>query len=251
MYAKKIKIASVIITHNRIDEAKAQMDIIRELWQPKFESVNIYHEYNGEKSWYPKKYKEDFLHYHKPIPHFIGVNHMLNQGIKHVLESDKRYDYIIITSADAWFYDPVKLKNVILACQKKKFQLAASFWGIAGLGTEFFVITPDLAKKVFPLKIIQLMNKLRLLKWTHTKISKIAILETIFTLHVMRALKNPNKIYLIPGRRTVWLTNRFWSPNFYASHHDQNKRKKDILPQIHRILGDKIENMSSLKKFLA
>lgn len=251
MYAKNIKIASVIITYNRIDEAKAQMDIIRELWQPLFAQVDIYHEFNGKKEWYPEKYREDFLHRHKPMSHYIGANHMLNQGFKHVLESGKKYDYIIATSSDTWFFEPKKLKEVVLTCHRKKVQLATSLWAGMVFSTEFFVITPDLAKKVFPLSLAQIITRYKLLKWAHTKIAKIAILETIFTLQVMRVLMNPNKIYLIPGRKTVWPTNRFWSPNFYASHHDRNQRKKDILPKIRHILGKHIEEMPSLNRFLS
>lgn len=248
MYARKIKIASIIITYNRIDEVKAQMDIIRELWQPMFEIIDIYHEYNGKKEWYPKKYKEDFLHRHKTMPHFIGANHMLNQGIKHVLESSKKYDYIIATSADVWFYDPKKFKEVILKCYRKQAQLATSLWFGVILSTEFFIITPNLAKKAFPLHITEIINKYKPLKWTYSKIS---IFETIFTFQVMKVLKNPNKIYLIPGRRTTWVKNRYYSSHFYASHHDQNKRVRDIMPKIRHILGNKIENMPSLNKFLS
>lgn len=247
MYAKKLKIASVIITYNRLEEAKAQMDIIREVWKPLFERVDIYHEFNGKKSWYPKKYREDFLHKHKEMPHFAGANHMLNQGIKHVFESGNNYDFIIVTSADAWFFDPKKLKKILLTCYKKKLQLATSLWGMIALGTEFFIITPNLAKKVFPLRYTRFISKYRILKWTSTKI---AVFESLFTIQVMRVLKNPNKIYLIPGRRTVLYKNRFYSPNFYASHHDPKQRKRDILPKIRLILQDRVENMPSLNRFL-
>ncbi len=247
MYAKNLKIASLIITYNRCLEAKAQMDIIREAWQPMFESLDIYHEFNGKKSWYPKKYKEDHLHRHKSMLHFIGANHMLNQGMKHILTSGKNYDFIIVTSADTWFYNPQKLKEIILTCYKRRCHLADSLWGVMGLGTEFFIITPDLAKKIFPIRFNQLIGKHKLFRWTH---SKIAVFEVIFTFKVMRVLKNPNKIYLIPGRRTVWPKNRFYSPNFYASHHDQKQRKRDILPKIRLILQDRLENMPSLNRFL-
>lgn len=249
MYAKKLKLASVIITYNRVEEAKAQMDIIREIWQPMFKKIDIYHEFNGNKSWYTKKYKEDFLHRHKTMSHFVGAQHMLNQGIKHVLESGKEYDYIIVASADAWFYNPNKLKKVILTCRKKEAQLAASLWAGFLLGTEFFIMTPNLARRIFPLKFTQLTSRYKLIQWAH--LSKIGILETIFTLQVIRVLKNPKKIYLIPGRRAVWPTNRFWSPDFYASHHDRNQRKKDILPGIRNILRNKTENMPSFNKFLS
>lgn len=242
----KIKIASIIITYNRVGEVKAQMDIIRELWQPIFETIDIYHEFNGEKSWYPKKYHEDFLHRHRQMGHFVGANHMLNEGFKHVLESGRKYDFIIATSADTWFYNPRRLKEIIMTCHKRRFQLATSLWLGVALATEFFIITPDLAKKVFPLKPTPFINRYKLLKWANSKIS----IENIFTFKVMWVLKNPNKIYLIPGRRVVLLNNRHWSPNFYASHHDPKQRRKDILPKIRTALGDRIDSMTFLNRFL-
>lgn len=248
MFLNKIKIASIIITHNRVDEAKAQMDIIRELWQPEFSGIDIYHEFNGKTAWYPRKYREDHLHRHKLMSHFTGANYLLNQGIKHVLESKKNYDFIIATSADTWFYDPVKLRNIVIRCLKKRYQLATSMWGVILLGTEFFIMTPALASKVFPLKFTRFISKYKILQWANTKI---AILESIFTLQVMKTLKNPNKIYLIPGRRTVLPTNRFWSPHFYASHHDPIKRKRDISPTIFKTVGEKIKNMPYLNRFLS
>lgn len=247
VYAKDLKIASIIITFNRVDEVRAQMDIIRELWQPMFGNIDIYHEYNGKRAWYPKKYKEDFLHRHKQMPHFGGANHMLNQGIKHVLQSKKAYDYIIVTSADTWFYDSKRLKKVILTLSLKRFPLATSLWGGMGLATEFFIMTPSLAKKVFPLKITEIINKYRFFRWAY---AKMAIFESIFTIQVMKVLKNPNKIYLIPGRRVVLLKNRYCSPNFYASHHDRSQRRKDTSSNMQSILLNKMQNMPSLNKFL-
>ncbi|MBI2334493.1 hypothetical protein HYU96_01710 [Candidatus Daviesbacteria bacterium] len=248
MQAKKIKLASLIITYNRVAEAKAQMDIIREAWQPLLDKIDIYHEFNGEKNWYPEKYQEDFLHRHKNMSHFIGANHMLNQGMKRILESGKKYDFIIATSADTWFYDPKKLKGVILTCARRRLQLATSLWFGVMLSTEFFLITPELARKVFPLHFTHIINRYKPLQWAHTKIS---IFESVFTLQVIKVLKNPNKIYLIPGRRTIWLKNRFYSPNFYASHHDRSQRKKDVAVSMRHVFGERIENMPSLHKFLS
>lgn len=248
MYARNLKIASIIVTYNRVLEAKAQMDIVRELWQPMFGRVDIYHEFNGKKSWYPQKYKEDFLCRHKPMSHYVGANYLLNQGFKHVLESGVKYDFIIATSADTWFYDPKKLKDIILRCSRKRFQVATSLWFGVVLNTEFFIINPELAKKIFPLSFTHIINKYEPLKWAHTKIS---IFESVFTLQVLKVLKNPRKIYLIPGRRAIWLKNRFYSPNFYASHHDRQQRKRDVSPRITNILGDRLGNMPVLNKFLS
>ncbi len=247
MYAKKLKIASIIITYNRIAEVKAQMDIIRELWHPMFKSVDIYHEFNGKEEWYPEKYKEDFLHRHKQMPHFVGANYMLNQGFKHVLESGIDYDFIIITSADTWFYNPKKLKEIILNCKKKKFHLATSLWGGLVLSSEFFIITPNLTRKIFPLNVTAILKRYKLVKWAYTKVS---LFEIVFTIKVMSVMKNPNKIYLIPGRRVILPNNRYYSTDFYASHHDPKQRKRDISPKILYTLGSKIDSMPSLNKFL-
>lgn len=242
----KIRIASIIVTYNRVSEAKAQMDIIRKLWQPNFENIDIYHEFNGKKKWYPNKYSEDFLHRHKSMYYLSGANYLVNQGFKHVFESGKKYDLIIVTSADAWFYDPKKLNNLVNTMHEKKFELATSLWGMVVLGTEFFIIKPSLAKKVFPLRLTNILKQKRVLKWAH----KIAVFESVFTLKVMRVLKNPNKIYLIPGRKTVWTKNRYNSPGFYASHHDPIQRKIDIEVKIKSISGRKIDKMPGLSKFL-
>lgn len=246
MNIQKLRIASIIVTYNRVDEARAQMDIIRALWQPLFKGIDIYHEFNGEVGWYKDKYKEDFLHRHKSMYYLLGANYLVNQGFKHVFESGETYDLIIVTSADAWFYNPKKLKIVITTFCEKKYKLATSMWGMVVLGTEFFIIAPDLAKKVFPLRITHILNKQMILKWAH----KIAVFESMFTIKVMRILKNPNRIYLIPGRKTVFIKNRFFSPNFYASHHNRDKRRKDISSKLKNISKEKIEDMPYLSRFL-
>ena len=242
---KKVKLASLIITHNRILEVKAQMDIIRELWQPSVRSIDIYHEFNGNKKWYPQKYKEDFLYRNTQMSHFQGACYMLNQGIKHILSSPKKYDYIIVSSADTWFFNPNKFKNIISICQKKNYQLATSLvWGMV-FGTEFFIITPNLAKRVFPLKYKKI-NSIKILEWSS---NKIFVVESIFTIQLLKTLLKPNYIYLIPGRRTVWPHNRYLSSNFYASHHDPIQRRKDITLQINKLLGKRIVHMPTLYKF--
>ncbi len=283
---KKLKIASLIITYNRVDEARAQMDIIRELWEPILDRVDIYHEFNGKPKWYPKIYREDYLHKHKPMSHFIGASHMFNQGMKHILESGEKYDFIIASSADTWFYDLKKLKTVLLSCRKNHYQLVASLWSGMILGTEFFIITPDLAKKIFPIRLSQFLSKNKasfllrnkasfllrnkasfllrneakpltkelrslrnkILRWTNSQIAR--LFECIFTLQVIRHLKNPKKIYLLPGREIIWLFgNRYFSPSFYASHHDKNQRKADLSSELPLILGEKMTNMPALTKF--
>jgi hypothetical protein len=56
-------IGVLIYTYNRTDDAKINMDIIRNVWEKSkyFEKIKIVHAFNGEKSWYAKKYLENDL----------------------------------------------------------------------------------------------------------------------------------------------------------------------------------------------
>lgn len=235
----KINLACVITTHSRVEDAKGQMDLIRDKWTPYFTSIDIYHEFNGEKKWYPKKYREDFLFRHPKMPHLKGAIYLIEQGIKDVLESKKEYDFIIVASSDAWVYDPKKIYELIQECQDKGYELATSIWFGTGLATEFFIITPSLAKKVFPLNYEKYLEHHKIAKvldsYSHTKLvekyipwSKMGTVEFYFTKKALGILKNPKEIYLIPGRKFVFHHNRFHSKGFYSSHHDREKKLKAI-----------------------
>ena len=53
----------LIYTHNRIDDAKINMEIVRNVWQKSglFPGAKVVHTFNGKKEWYPEKYLEDDL----------------------------------------------------------------------------------------------------------------------------------------------------------------------------------------------
>jgi hypothetical protein len=232
------KLACVITTYNRVSDAKAQMDIIKELWQPKFsQKIDIYHEFNGKEEWYPEKYREDYLRRHPSKPHFHGAIDLINQGVSHVLESKHKYDFIVVASSDAWVYDPEKIHQLIKDCHEKEYQLATSIWFGIGLATEFFIITPELAEKIFPIDYEQILENHKVAKtldsYSHTKFvekyipwSKMGTVEFYFTIKAREALKGFKKIYFIPGRKFIFFHNRFSSKNFYSSHHDVLKRKQ-------------------------
>lgn len=229
----------MITTYNRVEDAKGQMDLIRDRWAPYFERVDIYHEFNGEKDWYKEEYREDFLYRHPKMPHLKGAIYLIEQGIKHVLESKVTYDFIVVASSDAWVYNPKKIHEIIKKCSEKKYELATSIWFSVGLATEFFIITPSLAEKVFPLNYEKYLKSHKIPKlldaYSHTKFvekyipwSKMGTVEFYFTKKALMILKNPKKIYLIPGRRFVHFHNRFSSKGFYSSHHNREKKLKSL-----------------------
>jgi len=223
---KELKIAVVITTYSKVSDAKKQMDIIHELWEPLFKTTDIYHEYNGEKAWYPEKYKESHLHRHTWLPHLEGAMYLMNKGIQHVLQSQKKYDYIVVASADVWIYNQEKIAEMFIHLYKRKYQLATSLWNGPFFSTEFFIISPKLAKKVFPLNIF-VFKKWYPIMLQFAKKTTFPLVETYFTYSCIHALKQRvYNIYLIPGRRFVLYFNRFHSEQFYLSHHNLQKKEK-------------------------
>lgn len=230
MQMKKLKdlnIAFVITTYNKIEDAKGQMDLIRNIWEPLIKQADIYHEYNGEKDWYPKKYKETVLSRHPSLPHLEGAVDLINKGIADVLSSKKPYDYIVVASADVWIYNPQKVKNILTECLTKHMQLATSLWHGPVFSTEFFIITPDVAKQIFPLPFSKFVKKYPAFL-SFAKKTTFALVELYFTYRYLKLIRSFKKIYLIPGRKLVTYRSRFSSKNFYASHHNMEEKRKYI-----------------------
>lgn len=234
---KTIRLAYIITTYNRISEARGQMDIIRSLWEPNVRTIDIYHEFGGKSAWYKEKYKEDYLFKHRPRQHFAGAIHLIEQGLKHVLENGNKYDLIVVASADAWIYDQNKIDKILKKCIEKKYQIISSLWYISGLATEFFIITPSLAKKILPLRFDDFLKDHKYVKLlndyinspfmnTYMPWAKPGVIEAFFTWKVLKKLGNLRKVFLIPGRRFIFFHNRFYSPEFYLSHHSTHKRRK-------------------------
>jgi hypothetical protein len=239
-------LACVISTYDRVWEAKGQIDIIRDLWQPRLGSIDIYHEYNGQPEWYDAPYREDYLFRHANESHFEGSVHLMERGIEHVLQSGKTYDYIVVASADAWLYNPDKIINLIALCRKKNYAIASSIWYFSGLATEFFIITPQLARLIFPLHFEEIIGRSALLgQFNHYARTSLAFfvpwlrLTTVEFYFGWKALKNAGgwrRIALIPGREFVFITNRFYSKGFYASHHDVKKRQQLLAAELQSVV---------------
>lgn len=256
-----IHLACIITTHGRVSEASAQMDIIRELWQPHFKRIDIYHEFNGKKEWYRASGREDFLSRHEPKPHYEGAVHLIEQGVEHVLKSGRPYDFIVVASADVWVYEPQKICEIIELMMKGKYLLASSLWPPFNcLATEFFVITPSLADKIFPLNYTEYLNRRKTVKMAHAisqskmanviSWTQIPVVEILFTMKAVRIMKGVRRILLIPGRKFVFMHNRYYSKDFYSSHHDIALRKNLVSPKLRESLQGKDMRSELLKEFM-
>ncbi len=218
----KLRLAHVIVTHDQVDEAQKQMNITRNLWEETFSDISIFHEYNGEDSWYPVKYTEDFLFRHPSMKHLEGASYLIDQGIQHVLAETQNYDYIIVSSSDVKITKTETLIEIIRACETAGYELATSVWFFAGFATEFFIITPEFARKVFPLAYQKTVPHPLMREVVQEYMSMAPIVEALFlkkTLFSMPPTQWFKKIYLMPGRKVVHFGNRYTSDALgYTSH---------------------------------
>lgn len=244
-----LSIAYIIVTHNRTDEAKAHMEIIRTLWQPLFKGITIYHQYNGNPDLYKNLYKEDFLHTYPAKPHVMGAADLINKGISHVLSSKVKCDYIVIASADTWVYNAMKIKNLFQSLMDKNSDIASSFWHGPFLSTEFFVITPHLARKVFPLSFEKWVRSHAFLRFI-SLYTIYPIFEQYFTREVKNAIDLSSALFLIPERKFVWPGNRFETKDFYLSHHNIQKRKLHLKKYLSHSIKEKNQEMPTLSQFV-
>lgn len=241
-----MKLAVLLITHNRIDDVKVSMEIVRRIWSksPLLKNVEIYHAYNGEKENYPHKYLEDVLIYRPNLGHYFGAADLLDAGFSAISSSGKNYDYIFALSGDVWLTKPEKIEEILKKMKYKKYQLAATLWPntffIPTLfATEFFIITQELAEKAFPLRLEKFFpNRKRDLIFRkiteRIPVMTIPLVEICFTSKVLSALQKRfwsfnwlNEVMLIPGRKVYFGTNRMYSKELgYFSHHDFDKKIK-------------------------
>lgn len=241
-----MKIAVIIITYNRVDDAKINMELIRHLWtrQEKLRDIALIHVFNGRPEWYPHSYLEDVLLRTENRGHFEGAAAMIDEGIGYVLKEKKKYDYIVVLSADTWLVKPEKVAAILEKMQKEKKLLTTSLWFSAqvvpnNFATEFFIIDPRLAAKVFPLKVDEFDSRHSFLAKVHKIVDPLPMLavpkvelsltdniwQEFAANHQLLAMKD--RIMLTPGRKLVWVGNRHFSPDLgYFSHHDLKKKLK-------------------------
>src|SRR3989338_6988898 len=93
-----MKIGVLIYTYNRTDDARINMEIIRNTWQKSemLKDVVIVHAFNGEKEWWPEEYLEDELLYLPNPGHYAGAALLIDEGIKTFQNKFQDVDYVII-----------------------------------------------------------------------------------------------------------------------------------------------------------
>src|ERR1700760_954683 len=150
-------IAVVVTTHDRVTEARANVEIIRARWAQVFTGgITIVHARNVDDKthvngvdasiWLPNR------------GHFQGAVDLIETGIATLddLDSVYRASYVVHLSADTWLANPSYLRGVIHAMNEDGKSLASCAWGDerdgnpwkVGLALDFLVLHRRWSKHV-------------------------------------------------------------------------------------------------------
>ncbi len=166
-----MKIGVLLYTYNRTDDARINMEIIRNVWmkQSFFKDLVIVHSYNGKKEWWTEKYLEDELLYLENPGHFTGAEILLNAGVACFSEKYPDVDYVITLASDTWLIKPEYLEKVIDVMQREEKYLATCPWGNPkdnnmwkiGMALDFNIFKLDWAVKyrLFPIRFVEYVEK--------------------------------------------------------------------------------------------
>lgn len=192
----KRNIAVAVYTYDRVDDARINFEIIRNIWEGSeyFKNVTIIHSYNGDLKWYPDQYLENKLIRIKNRGHYPGAADLIESGVNYVLNNKTEIDYVVTLAADTWILDPIFVHNIIEKMAVEGRYVAASCWGNPfennpmkmGLSTDLFVIDTRWAKDcvLFPLNYDDFYKKyFEVLIFE----KKIVFLERVFSLRFFQA----------------------------------------------------------------
>lgn len=171
MTTTKPKVGVLIYTYNRTDDARVNMEIIRNVWGKRelLNGVVIVHTFNGQQEWWPEKYLEDELLYCDNPGHFGGAEILIDEGVRAFQEKHTDVDYVIVLASDTWLVKPEYIEKIILGMQNEGKYLAVCAWGSkkepdmfkVGMSLDFKVIDLKWASKydLYPLRYTEFVNK--------------------------------------------------------------------------------------------
>jgi hypothetical protein len=265
------KIGVLIYTYNRVDDARINMEIIRNVWEKSkhFEDVEIVHAFNGKKKWYSKKYLENKLVAIKNSWHFQGAADLIDAGMRKFKED---VDYVIVLASDTWLIDPAYVKNLLEKMAKEKLYLATCSWGLperndlrdVGMAVDFFIVDLKWAKKygMFPLNYGEFYKKYAdlILYQSGGTVMFEKVVLTRFVKAVgrewglsgstrkrafgkMLILKDREPVHSRIRKDGLWVRKMYWPKMGLLTHHDPLPKKKILK-------AEKITSGKNIEKLL-
>ena len=154
-------VAAVVMTHDRPDDARANIEIIRSCWTAPaaFCNVVVVHAYNGAANVDPVGRDAD-LAVRAPGDrgHFVGAADLIDAGVAAVARRHPALRHAVCLASDTWVYRPDTLVKIIAEMTEHRQRLAAAEWQIdpavhgvarnrgagllpgSGLSTDFMVV---------------------------------------------------------------------------------------------------------------
>jgi hypothetical protein len=160
-------VAVLISTHDHLDDARINMEIVHTAWSKEFAKVRLVHAYNGKSgAWTP--YLEDiFVEVTPGQSHFTGAADLLDAGLAAIARDLPHVQHVICVASDSWWYRPERVREIINDMCRDALRLAAASWEVAddahgvrrqrgnptmlpgtGLSTDAFVIDLPWAQEV-------------------------------------------------------------------------------------------------------
>ncbi|MFZ2664269.1 MAG: hypothetical protein WAX66_02820 [Patescibacteria group bacterium] len=258
-----MNVAVVISTYNRTDDAKINMELIRNLWKPTnlFNDIKIIHTYNGLKEWYQERYLEDSLVVVKNKGHFHGAADLLDKGFAEISKQHWSIDYVIFLSADTWLLDPNFLSKIIKEMDEKDLYLATNTWDalpgkpgnvFKAMAVDFFILDYKwaLKSKIFPINYGEFKEKFEDLYYYQ---AQIIMVERILIAHFLRAIhKQTNidsEIFILANKRIKIIDER--EPVHERLDENNQYVRKMYWPEIGLITEHKPENKKIILKNLS
>lgn len=206
-----LKIGVLIYTYNRTDDAKINMEIIRNVWSKneKLQNIKIVHAFNGENEWWPEKYLEDDLIRIQNVGHFEGAVMLIDDGMKLFREKYPDLDYIIVLASDTWIVSPMYPEKLMLEMKKEQKYISACVWGSQvesdifkkGAGLDFVIFDSQWVQKsnLFPIGFSDFKEKFQeLFFYNDQTVYPEIVFMTRFIEAISRTVKIPSDNLLKP-----------------------------------------------------
>jgi hypothetical protein len=270
-----MKIGVLLYTYSRVDDAKINLEIIRNIWSKNefLKEVKVIHSYNGEREWWPEKYLEDELLYLNNPGHFEGAELLINEGMKCFSEKYSDVDYVIILASDTWLVKPEYVEKVIRQMQKEQKYLATCPWGTKekdnmwniGMAIDFAVFDFKWATNfnVFPVRYKEFKERYsEIFDYKDETIYPERVLAVRFKQAILKSTKMPSDnlvtkvatehIYRMTEREPVhdekgWFGvkkgRRMYFPEIGLLTYHEPKPKQKILRKLKLKLGENAEKL--------
>ncbi len=270
-----MKIGVLLYTFSRIDDAKINLEIIRNVWSKNdlLKDIKVVHSYNGKKEWWPEKYLEDELLYLDNPGHFAGAELLINEGIKCFSQKYSEVDYVIVLASDTWLVKPEYTESVIRKMQDEQKYMATCPWGTTekdnmwkmGMAIDFAIFDLKWSTKfnLFPIRYTEFKEKYsEVFDYKNEIIYPERVLAVRFKQAIIKSTSMPSDnlvtkvatehIYRMTEREPVhdekgWFGikkgRKMYFPKIGLLTHHEAKPKKDILKNLKLTIGDNAKKL--------